>query len=88
MEPGSPGYGCYLQVAIDYKDGQDDKMTLLLGLATTVEILSSVLTHFCLLPVDKSTNYPTLTSGQEEDGFPTTVVIAFKNILLRNKWML
>jgi hypothetical protein len=71
VEPGSPGYNWYLQMMIDYKDGQDDKMTLLLGLATTVDILSSVLTNFCLLPVDKSTNYPALTSGQEEDGFPT-----------------
>jgi hypothetical protein len=78
VEPRSPGYNWYLQVAIDYKEGQDDKMTLLLGLATTVEILSSVLTNFHLLPVDTSTNYPALTSGREEDGFPTTVVIAFK----------
>jgi hypothetical protein len=62
-------------------------MTLLLGLATTIEILSSVLTNFRLLPVDKSTNYPALTSGQEEDGLPTTAVIAFKYILLHNKQM-
>jgi hypothetical protein len=87
VEPGSPGYNWYLQVAIDYKDGQDDKMTLLLGLATTAEILSSVLTDFCLLPVDKSTNYPALTSGWEEDGFPTTAVIAFEYIFLCNKRM-
>ena len=77
VEPGSPGYDWYLQVAIDYKDSQDDKMTLLLGLATTVEILSSVLTNFCLLPFDKSTNYPALTSGHEEEEFPTTAIIAF-----------
>jgi hypothetical protein len=39
-------------------------------------------------PVDKTTQYPAITSGCEEDGFPTTAVIAFKYILLRNKHML
>ncbi len=87
VEPGSPGYDWFLQLGIDYKDSQDDKMTLLLGLASTVEILASVLTNFCLLPVDKTTKYPATTSGCKEDGFPTTVVIAFKYILLCNKRM-
>ncbi len=86
--PMSPGHDWYLQVGIDYKDGQDDIMILLLGLATTIEIPASILTDFRLLLVDKSTKYPALTSGQEDEGFPTTAVIAFKYILLHNKRML
>jgi hypothetical protein len=88
VKPGSPRYDWFLQIRIDYKDGHDDKMTLVLGLASTVEILASVLTNFCLLPVNKTTQYPAITSGCEEDGFPTTAVIAFKYILLHNKRML
>ena len=56
-------YYWFLQIRIDYKDGQDDKMTLLLGLASTVNFFASVLTNFCLLPVDKTTQYPAITSG-------------------------
>jgi hypothetical protein len=87
VEPGSPGYEWFLQLIIDYKDGQDDKMTLLLGFASAVEILLSVHTNFCLLPVDKNLKYPAITSGREIEGFPTTAVIAFKYILLCNKRM-
>jgi hypothetical protein len=77
VEQGSPGYDWFLQLGIDCKDGQDDKMTLLLGLAPTVEILASVLTNFCLLPVNETMKYPVITSGHKEDGFPTTAVITF-----------
>jgi hypothetical protein len=60
------------------------KMTLLLGLSTTVEILSSVFSGFQLLRVNKTATYPPLTSSREEEGFPTTTVMAFKYILLCN----
>jgi hypothetical protein len=72
-------------VGIDYKESQDDRMTLLLGLSTVIDLLSLVMPKFCLLPVNPAATYPALTSGCKEDGFPTTALMAFKYICLRNK---
>jgi hypothetical protein len=83
--PGSPGQDSFLQVGIDNKGSQDGRMTLLLVLLTVIDILSLVVPKFCLLPVTSAAMHPALTSGCEEDGFPTTTVIAFKYILQCNK---
>jgi hypothetical protein len=65
-------------VDIDNKESQDDRMTLLLGPSTIIDILSLVMPKIFPLPVNPADTYPALTSGCEEEGISTTAVLAFK----------
>ncbi len=73
--PGCAGSFWFLQVSFDILPDQDSCSTLLLGLSTLLEILSSVIDGFEMHPLDPKSALPPLISGLQA---PKTAVLAFK----------
>jgi hypothetical protein len=80
--PGCPGVHWFLQVSFEILPEQDSRSTLLLGLVSLVEILSSVIDGFELHPLDPESTLPFLISGSQS---PKTAVLAFKYCGVKNK---
>jgi hypothetical protein len=85
VSPGSPGVFWFLQVGITFMDGQDSKMTMLLGLSALIDILSEAVDGFELHPLDKASTLPPLTNSKVEDGFPRACALAFRYMNVRDK---
>jgi hypothetical protein len=80
--PGSAGAFWFLQVCFEILPDQDNRSTLLLGMASLLEILSSVIDGFKLHPLDPELTLPPLTSGAQ---VPKTAVLAFNYCGVKNK---
>ncbi len=85
IAPGSKGHFWFLQVGIKYLDNQDARTTMLLGLSSLMDILPNAINRFAMHPLDKSSLLPPLTNNRVEDGFPSSVVPAFKYFMVRDK---
>jgi hypothetical protein len=85
IAPGSKGHFWFLQVGIKYLKDQDSKTTMLLGLASLMDILSDAIDRFAVHPLDESSSLPPLTSNEPEDGFPGSAVLAFKYFMVKDK---
>jgi hypothetical protein len=82
--PGCPGVHWFLQVSFKILPEQDSRSTLLLGLASLVEILSSIIDGFELHLLDPESTLPFLISGSKS---PKTAVLALKYCGVKNKRM-
>jgi len=80
--PGSAGSFWFLQVSFEILPDQDSRSTLLLGLASLLEILSSVIDGFEMHPLNPESTLPFLTSGLQA---PKTAILAFKYCGVKNK---
>jgi hypothetical protein len=80
--PGCPGVHWFLQVSFEILPEQDSQSTLLLGLVSLVEILSSVIDGFELHPLDPESTLPFLILGSQSS---KTAVLAFKYCGVKNK---
>jgi hypothetical protein len=85
MVPGSCRYFWFLQLGINYLLNQDSKTTMLLGLSTLMDILPNAINEFKLHPQEEASTLPALTNNKVEDGFPGSVVLAFKYFLVRDR---
>jgi hypothetical protein len=83
--PGSRGHFWFRQVGIKYLEDQDSKTTMLLGLSSLMDILPNAIDGFDLHPLDKNSTLPALTNNRVKDGFPGSVVLAFKYFLVKDK---
>ncbi len=79
IAPGSKGHFWFLQVGIKYLEDQDSKTTMLLGLASLMDIFPDALDRFAVHPLDKSSSLPPLTSNKLVDGFPSSAVLVVKD---------
>jgi hypothetical protein len=79
---GCAGSFWFLQVSFDILPDQDSGSTLLLGLLSLLEILSSVIDGFEMHPLDPKSTLPPLISGSQA---PKTAVLAFKYCGVKNK---
>ncbi len=73
------------QAGIKYLEDQDSKTTMLLGLASLMDILPDAINGFAVHPLDESSSLPPLTSNKLEDGFPGSAVLAFKYFMVKDK---
>jgi hypothetical protein len=80
--PGCAGSFWFLQVSFEILPDQDSHSTLLLGLASLLEILSSVIYGFEMHPLDPESTLPFLISGLQA---PKTAILAFKYCGVKNK---
>jgi hypothetical protein len=80
--PGCAGSFWFLQVSFDILLDQDSRSTLLLGLLSLLEILSSVIDDFEMHPLDPESFLPPLIFGLQA---PKTAVLAFKYCGVKNK---
>ncbi len=80
--PGCPDVHWFLQVSFKILPEQDSQSTLLLGLASFVEILFSGIDGFELHPLDPESTLPFLILGSQS---PKTAVLAFKYCRVKNK---
>ncbi len=80
--PGSAGAFWFLQVSFEILPDQDNQSTLLLIMASLLEILSSVIKGFELHPLDPKSTLPPLTLGKQ---VPKTAVLAFKYCGVKKK---
>ncbi len=85
-KPGSTGHCWYLQVGINFHNNHDVKTTMLLGLSALMDILPGAIDGFELHPLDEHSFLPPLTSNKANEGFPGSVVLAFKYFLVKDKW--
>jgi hypothetical protein len=84
--PGSWGHFWFLQVRINYFPNQEDsKITMLLGLSALIDILPNAIDGFKSHPLEKASTLPVLTNNKVEEGFPGSVVLAFKYFLVRDR---
>jgi hypothetical protein len=84
IAPGSKGHFLFLQVGSKYLEDQDLKTTMLLGLASLMDIFPNAIGGFAVHPLDKSSSHPPLTSNKLEDGFPGSAVLVFEYIIVKD----
>ncbi len=85
IAPGSRGHFWFLQVGIKYLDNQDARTSMLLGLLSLMDILPNAINGFAMHPLDEASLLPPLTNNKLEDGFPGSVVLAFKYFMVKDK---
>jgi hypothetical protein len=81
----SQGFFQFSQVGINYLDDQNAKTTMLLGLSALMDVLPDAIDGFVLHSLDEHLTLPPLTNNKTEDGFPGSMMLAFKYFIVHDK---